>query len=172
MIAFLKTDELPRPTRVTAPPANDDPKSGLLTATVEEGSLLLKNDDGAFYRLGWKKDDADRRRALPPGEYTMVSYNLSCRDKEGKEWFIGASGKMIRKLTVRAGEEQKLALDEVVHVHCRAIPQGDKLQVQGVIKGEHHCGLTLYRECKRITIGYRVTDAKGKEVASGNLDYG
>ena len=172
MIAFLKSDALPRPKRVTTPPAARDDRSGILTATFAEGSVLLKDKDGTFYRLGWKKADADRRRALPAGDYVMTGYTLVRPDGQGKEWFLGASGKMIRKLTVRAGEEQPLTLQEFVHMHCRAVPQEGGVQVQGVVKGEHHCGVSIYRDGKRIPLGYRVTDAQGKEVAAGSLEYG
>ncbi len=172
MIAFLKTDALPRPQRVTAPPAKDDGKSGILTPTFEEGSLLLKDRDGAHFRVGWQKDDADRRRVLPPGEYTLTGYTLVRRDPQGKEWFVGASGKRIRKLTVRAGEEQKVALDEAVFMQCRPVLGKGQVQVQMILQGEHHSGLTLYRDGKRVLVGYRLTDGQGKEVASGQLEYG
>lgn len=172
MIAFLKTDALPRPQRITTPPAKDAGKFGVLSATFEEGSALLKSKEGVYYRLSWQKDDADRRRAVPPGEYTMTGYTLVRKDTQGKEWYLGASGKMIRKLTIAAGEEQKLALQEFIQMQCRTRLQPDKLQVQMVIQGEHHAGLTLYRDGKRVLVGYRVTDSQGKPVAKGQLEYG
>lgn len=172
MIAFLKTDALPRPTRVTTPPAAEEKTFGVLTPNFEEGSFLLKSKDGTFYRVGWKKDDNDRRRAVPPGEYTLTSYTLVRRDDAGKEWFLSATGRAIRKLSVRAGAEQKVALEEFAHVQCRAVAQQDGVQVQGVVQGEHHSGASLYRGGKRITLGYRLTDAQGKERAAGKLEYG
>ena len=172
MIAYLKTDNLPRPKRVAAPPAKADPGDGILTPGFDEGSMLLKNKDGDFFRVAWKKDDTDRRRALPPGDYVMTGYTLVRRDADGKDWYLGASGRAIRKLSVRAGEEKRIALEETIHLQCRTRLNDDGIQVQMVVHGEHHSGLTIYRDGKRILFGYRLTDAKGKELAKGQLEYG
>ena len=172
MIALLKSDSLARPQRLVAPPAQDDPKLGLLTPGFGEGSALLRSQEGAYYRLAWKKEDKDRRRALPPGEYALTNYVVIRRDDEGKEWFVSATGRAIRKIVIQAGEEQKLALPESIQVVCRAVSQKSEVQVQGVLQGENHSGLSLYREGRRITIGYRLADGQGKELAAGALDYG
>lgn len=172
MIAFLRTNTLTRPRRVTTTPAAEDRTSGVLTPNFEEGTLLLKDKDGTFYRLGWKKNDRDRRRALPPGAYTLTAYTLVRRDDTGKEWFLSATGRAIRTLDVRAGTEQKIALQEFAHVLCRAVPMQGGVQIQGVVQGEHHSGTSLYRDGQRITLGYRLSDSQGKELAAGNLEYG
>lgn len=172
MIAFLKTATLERPALASSPPRDGLDRVGILSPTTEEGSVLLKSKDGGFHRLSWKKGDADRRRSVPPGEYTLIGYTLTAWDKQGKEWYASASGKMIRKLAIRAGEEQKLELPQAVHLQVRASVEGDTVQVQMKVQGEHHCGLTLYREGKRILVGCRVLDSKGLEQARGQMEYG
>ncbi len=102
----------------------------------------------------------------------MTGYTLVRRDAEGRDWHLGASGRAIRKLTVRAGEEKRVGLDEAISLQCRTRRTDDGVQVQMAIHGEHHCGLTVYRDGKRILVGYRLTDAQGKELVKGQLEYG
>jgi hypothetical protein len=184
MISFLKSGELKAPRAVAAPPDNKVAGAGFVTASFAEGALFLKNAMGEHYRLEWAKeprtsaagsapkDVADRRRALPPGEYTLTCYRVVRRDAQGGEWFISATGHHIRRLVVRAGEEQKIQVDETVRVTGRALPKDGEISIQLKIAGEHGSGLTIYRDGKRIDIGYRVLDGQSKELGRGTLDYG
>lgn len=174
LVAFLKSGTLPAPTTVASPPAKDAGGAGFVSAGFKEGTLLLKNRAGKFYRLAWPREAAakDRRRALPPGDYTLTEYRLVRRDDQGIEWFLSATGPAIRRLTVKAGEELPVPLDETAHVQCRVRRGGDGLNVQGVITGEHHAGMSIYRDGRRIALSYRVSDAQGKELAAGPMKYG
>ncbi len=153
---------------------------GFITPGFEEGSLLLKNEHGQFFRLAWEKGDLvssdnaaqDRRRALPPAVYTLTGYRIVRRDDKGSVWFVSATAQAIRRLTVSAGEEQKVSVDETILMQCKALPGDGNVTIQMMIQGEHHSGLTIYRDGKRIPMQYRMTDAQGKDITSGTMNYG
>lgn len=184
MIAFLKKGELKPPQAVAAAPARDAVGVGFLTPGFEQGTFFLKNTKGDYFRLEWLKEERapksdsgtsaapDRRRALPPGEYTLTTYRLIRRDDRDTEWFISATAPKVRRLVVRAGEEQVVKVDETVHLDCRVQANDEGIVIQAKITGEEGSGLSIYRSGKRIEIGYRLTDAQSKELATGTLDYG
>lgn len=183
MIAFLKGGELKPPRAVAAAPEKDAGGVGFVTTNFGEGTLFLTSTTGKHYRLEWPKlellpstDRAkpmpDRRRALPPGEYTLTCYRVLRRDAKGTEWFISATGPRIRRLKVRAGEEQQVKVDDTIHLTGSAHPENGGVEIQLMIAGEKGSGLTVYREGKRIDIGYRLLDAWRKELARGTLKYG
>jgi hypothetical protein len=136
--------------------------------------MVLKNAQGQFFRLDWQKctgAEEDRRRALPPGQYTLTAYWLVRRD-QGIDWFLAGSSRNIRQITVQAGESQPVALEERINLVWKARAGSGTVNVQAGISGEPHCGLSIYRDGKRIPLRFRITDAQGKELASGRLDYG
>jgi hypothetical protein len=55
---------------------------------------------------------------------------------------------------------------------CRARPTSQGVDVQVTIMGEHHAGLTIYGDGKRIPLEFVVSDAAGKELARGPFKYG
>jgi hypothetical protein len=79
---------------------------------------------------------------------------------------------MIRRLTVREGQEQQVKLDETLAMGCCARADEGDVKIAMAIHGEHHSGLSLYREGRRIAIRYRVDSAQGRELAAGALEYG
>lgn len=179
-MAFLKSGALQGPRAVTAPPAKNEEQAGFVKPGFEEGSLLLKNKDGAFFRLVWQnKEDGtpgtvadDLRRALLPGDYTLTGYTIVRRDDQKKEWFLWATGRAIRKLTVRAAEEQQVRVDETIQARFTARSGGDSIQIQVAISGEHHSGLSIFREGQRIPIHFHIASAQGHELATGTVEYG
>src|SRR5688572_15185986 len=100
MIAYLRSGELKPPRPVASAPGPEAARAGFLTTNIEEGSLFLKCTAGDHYRLEWPKqppapaaDSApqavpNRRRALPPGDYTLTGYRVVRRDARAVEWFI------------------------------------------------------------------------------------
>jgi hypothetical protein len=184
MIAFLKGGALKPPCAVVSGPRKEDAAAGFLTASFEEGTLFLASSSGEHYRLEWptpslvsptdraSKPMADRRRALPPGEYTLTCYRILRRDARGVEWLISASGPVIRRLTVRTGEEQRLTVDDTIRLMGSARPENGGVEIQLMIAGEKGSGLTVYRNGKRIDIGYRLVGPGEQELAQGTLKYG
>ena len=157
---------------MTAPPAKE-PGGGSVVVNFEEGSLFLKNGAGEYFRLEWAKGaPADRRRALPAGDYTLTHYRIVRRDEKGSEWFIAATSRAIRKLTVKAGEELRVELTEFIGLNFRARVAGNGAVIQSGLSGEPCAGLSIYRDCKRIDLGYKIIDPAGKELAAGMLEYG
>jgi hypothetical protein len=147
----------------------------------EQGALLLADGAGRKFRLSWdqtserrggKDNSADRRRALPPGEYKLTGYRLIRKDAKGTEWFLSATGHLIRKVSIRAGETQKVDIPETVSIRQGLAKRGDRVDVQMSVLGEHHSGLSIYRAGKRIPVSYRIADALGREVARGEMKYG
>lgn len=184
MIEFLQTGVLAKPRAVTSAEASDRDEVGFIVPSFDAGSLLLKNEHDEYVRLEWpvmdrRSDRASRpraahdtRRPLPPGKYTLTNYRIARRGHDGRDWFISATGKNIRQLEVTAGQEQRVELRAEIGMNCRTRPTSQGVDVQVTIMGEHHAGLTIYRDGKRIPLEFVVTDADGKELASGPLKYG
>ena len=133
----------------------------------------------------WKASDKDRRRALPPGLYTITGYRLSRQDKHGKEWFLSATSHGHRKLQVSAGKPARVEVDPRIHLSMSATAQAGKLRGSMMISGDsaggrhgdilkavRRIGLSIYRSGKRIPIPYRILDNKNAELASGIMKYG
>jgi hypothetical protein len=173
LIAFLKTNTLPRPQAVTTAPTEGDRRTGFLRPRFDEGSVLLRHSDGTFHRLEWsaEKEQTDRRRALPPGEYTVASYWIVRRDAQGDVWYLATNAPQLPKIIVKHSEEQVLPITDKVRLTFRVMAQKEKSSVQASFLGESG-GTTLYRNGKRIMLDYRIADTQGSVLASGTLDYG
>jgi hypothetical protein len=172
LIQFLKSGVLKPPQAVTDAPPPNARHVGFIVPNFDEGSLLLKNAQGQFFRLSWEKKTENRRRALPPGDYHLMGYRIVRRDAKGDEWFISVTARGTQRVTVRAGQEQPVEVSETITVQCRAKPGGAGVEVQMMIMDKNQSGLSIYRNGKRIPMRYTVTDAQGKEVASGMMNYG
>ncbi len=148
-----------------------------MRSNVRDGSLFLKNASGEVTRLAWKAGKAGELRALPPGNYTLVGYRIVRKDDEGVNWFISAiSPKGIRKLAVKPGKPLMVAIKPEIRVACKGRAGGPKakgvLAVQGGFQGEHHSGLTIYREGKRIPLRFTISNHTGEEIETGKMGYG
>lgn len=148
--------------------------------SFSEGTLLLKDKDSSWFRLEWpqQRPDAsgaaasDRWRALPAGEYTLVSYRLVRRDGKGVEWFISASKPDLRRIVVRPGVNQEVKVEDGIRMKCTTSLKGEDVQVGAAITGDNGAGLSIYQNGKRIAMAYRIEDAQGKRLAGGNMKYG
>ena len=144
----------------------------------------MKDKQGRFYRLTWEpgddddspasdsSTDQDRRRTLPAGEYTLTGYRLVRRDEQDTSWFISTTAPKIRDVVVTEGETQRVTIDPTIGMQCRTRPHHGSIGIQMGVQGEHHSGLSIYRDGKRIPIGYLVTDAQGRALAQGAMRYG
>ena len=155
--------------------------------------MFLKNGQGEITRLEWEPMEADagdrgksekrshqpvardggRLRALPAGTYTLTGYRVGREDDQGASWFISVILAHYDKhqITVRPGEISQIEIDPTVAVSCRANATG-KFIVQAGLQGMHQAGLTIYRNGKRIPMGFSITAADGKLLESGGMNYG
>ena len=171
MIKYLSSGAVKPPTAVTPRLPAKPAAAGFVLPGFERGSLILKNQHGEYFRLSWEGDRARKERlALPAGTYTLTGYRLIRRDTDGKEWFLSATSHGIRHIEVRPGAEQRVALDDTIRIQRGLAPNG--AQVQMMIQGEGHSGLSIYRNGKRIPIGYRITGEDGVVLAQGSMTYG
>ncbi len=158
--------------------------TGYVTADVGEGELFLRGPHHRVYRLKWKHNEQDRRRALPVGRYSITGYRLARKDEKGVPWFVSTTSHGFRRLVVRSGEVKRVKIDPTVHVGVKAMIHGEELRAQMMIHGDrpgglhvgkhagHRIGLSIYRAGKRISIGYRALDGQGEVIDSGTMQYG
>lgn len=166
MVEFLKHAPH-RPEIVAGPPA--DSMAALVDPGFERGEVFLRDEDGRVHRLVWsgEEDDSSRRRGVAPGRYTLVGYRIVAQDGEDT-WQLSASGKAIRKVSLEAAKEARLRIGATIHMRTRL----SKSRVGVAIQGEDRAGLTIYRNGKRIPIGFVVRDDDGERLAEGSIEYG
>jgi len=120
-------------------------------------------------RLSWEDGgEPGEPRALPEGRYTLVGYRILADDADGKPWHVSATGASIREVVIRGGANESLDVDETIRMESRV--HAGRIQV--AIRGEHGAGLSIYKESRRIPLGYRLLDASGAELGSGSIEYG
>jgi len=141
-----------------------------ITPGFERGALILRNAEGRFYRLSWEaaQPGADRRRALPAGKYALAGYRLVSSDSSGKTWHVSATAPSMRELELASGQETRLEIDPTIRLDRRL--NGDSVQVS--VQGEARSGLSMYKEGKRIPLGFELLDHAGKKLADGKINYG
>ena len=143
--------------------------AGTLTVGFREGDLFLENEDGRAYRLSWTCAEpmSNRTRSLPAGVYRLRTYRI-CGQKNGESWHISGTAPTVRKITVRAGENVAVDIDERITLKKRI----GKRSVSVGIGGDKGVGLTIYREQKRIDMGYRLMNRANDKLAAGSMRYG
>ena len=168
MIDYLtsKPLALPKSLASAAAPKVDE---GTLTTNLKAGVVFLEDAKGLAYRLSWSQDEAGdaRARALPAGEYKLRTYRVLKQDA-GRSWHLSSSAPTIQKLTIRAGQEHTLKLDQRIHINARIHGK----QAQMGIKGHEAAGLSIYRDGVRIPIRYSLNNSAGESLASGAMNYG
>lgn len=166
---------MPVPQAIASPPAADAGAVAVITPTFDEGSLLVTDAHGKFFRLLWPAKDGgkeDRRRALSPGKYRLTGYHLVRRDTQGKEWFIWVNLHAGRPLTAHAGDSLPVKTDDTITLTCKAKAAVGAVEIMAAVTGDHHAGLTIYKEGKRIPLHYRITGRDNQVLATGTLEYG
>ena len=180
LVAFLGSDTAPRPARVDAETAIG-PDKGTVVANIEEGYLHLapkqekprKNEPIEIltgYRLAWKKDEKERRRPVPAGTYYVRRYVASRDDPKTGEWTIMATG-VGRAVEVKAGQETKVTLDLDVTFEAQPGRKGAKAVIGGRFTGDREMGLSVFKNNRRLEVGWKVMDGK-QDVAAGGCAYG
>ncbi len=122
-------------------------------------------------RLSWEADapeSADRRRALPAGEYKLIGIRLNAKDEKGDRWDLSASHQELRKITVKPGDTQLIKVNETIRIRHQLRPQ----MVGFDISMEQKAGTTIYRNGKRTSMSYELQDKEGKTRFEGPLNYG
>ena len=159
------------PEAVLATPQETGAALAVITPSFERGALLLRNEEGRLYRLSWgegSKSGSDRRRALPAGKYALAGYRLITTDSTGKTWHVSATAASMREIELASGQETRLAIEPEIKIEKR-LRDG---QVQVAVQGEGQSGLSIYKEGKRIPLGFELLDRAGKKLAEGKINYG
>jgi hypothetical protein len=163
------------PRVVAEPPSSAQRDHGFVTAAFAEGTLLLRDEQDNYLRLEWgsaSQPATDARRALPPGSYELTGYRITRRDDNGVAWFVAATGHAIQRIQIRSGQTTAVKVGDAVQFQLTARRRGQAVVLQTPVAGDAHAGLSVYRDGRRITLRYRVTDADGRELAAGDLRYG
>ena len=174
MQAWLREQPLPLPQVVDEAPEEAQPTHGLLSLPAgQEAAVLLQGQDGELLRLSWEQREGaaastDRRRALPVGSYRIRGVRIVDRSREGEVWHTSASGHRLGHLEVEAGQLQALELDPTVQL-SKSLRRG---RAAMSINRPGGAGLSIYKDGRRVPIGYRLVDAAGRAVASGRMRYG
>lgn len=174
MRAYLKTEPLPLPRVVDGKGKAVRSASGQddtwVVPSFESGAVLLRAEDGNVVRLSWEDESAnsDRRRELAAGRYALVGYRLIARDERKQTWHVSASAVKGVTIEVQAGRENTLEVEPTIQIVERMQSDGLSVSVQGV----GGAGLSIYKEGKRIPLGFRRLDGKGQALAEGKIHYG
>ncbi len=155
--------------------AGDGPadETATITPSFERGALILRDADGRFRRLSWgeleepRRPAADRRRALPAGAYHLAGYRILRRDDAGAEWHVSATARSIRELKLVAGANLEVDVDQGILIRKAVRARSLNMAIQG----DGKAGLSIYKEGRRIPMGYRLEAADGG-VLEGRFRYG
>ena len=148
-----------------------DGESGV-RSSIEVGAVLLRDGHGEEIRLSWDKNgQAGETRALAPGRYKIVGYRMVEPGSDGEEWMITATSANFGALNVRSGQSATVQVPASIQQSGRIVHRGGTTNVQmAFVYGKG--GVTVYRNAARIPMPFRVVDASGRVVGSGNIEYG
>lgn len=174
MQAWLRATPLPLPLPVTRPPEEEVDGMGVVTLAAGEAALILKDGAGGLYRVSWERAEgrpevADRRRALPAGEYEVVGLRQVDRTRADEVWHTAATGAQLGRLVVEDGEETPVKLDATIRV-TRGLRGGNMVAMN--VTHPSGAGLTLYKNGRRVPVAFRLLDARGEIVRRGPMTYG
>ncbi len=170
---YLKSEPLDLPTLVDATPRRKKSDEGYVVPSFKRGAILVKNGAGDTWRLSWEDEkvkgkDADRRRALPVGHYTVVGYRLLRESDSGEPWHLSATGHKIGGVKVAAGESVEFSIPKTITMEGKLHGQNVNMSITG-LKG---AGLSIYKAGHRIPIGYQLTGDGDEPLAKGSMTYG
>jgi hypothetical protein len=150
---------------VVDPKAKRKAGEGTVKGALEEGEVFLRRGD-SVHRLTWAAKDRARGRHLPAGDYTLAGYRIV----KGT-WHLSATGGQT-KLQIKEGKTTKLTLDSSIRIKVHARRKGRGLSLGMGIRGDKKCGLSIYREGKRIPVEYQLLFSGERPPASGAMNYG
>ena len=122
-----------------------------------------------FSRSFRRSAHRDRRRALPPGDYEVVSLRQTDRTRAGEVWHTSATGAQLGRVVVEEGEVEPLEPDATIRVG-KGLRGGE--QVAMTITHPSGAGLTIYKDGRRIPVAFRVVAADGEVLRHGPMNYG
>lgn len=169
MIEYLSGTGLTRPTLIDKAPT-ERKTVALVTAPFDAGTITLAGPDGDVTLL-WNHGEGTQARGIPAGAYRLRTTRVELA--QGKKiWFISSTGAARDVRDYKQGATTSLPFPSQVHFTCRAKRKGKALSLGMGIKDASGQGLSIYRGSKRLTVGYAVLDAKGKELATGTMNFG
>lgn len=140
---------------------------------------MLKNADGALFRLSWPEQGApegaaeEQRRIciVPAGTYACVNYRI-IRSVGGARWHLSGTAPEIESVQVEEGLTKTVRIDSTISLKLALRRPGKKALLGSPVKGHGGCGLSVYRAGKRVSLGYRLETGAGEVTASGHFSYG
>jgi hypothetical protein len=173
LIAWLKSNETPKPRTVASVPKKPDPAQGRVQSNILHGELFLhlKGKPEDRTRLRWDPKLGGERE-LPAGTYTLTGYRHVATAKDGVQWIWSTTSPGYRELVVKPGETVPFRVQERLHVRARAFEKNGKHRVGIAFQAEKRLGHTLYRDGLRIAITWQCLDAKKKVLSKGAMRYG
>ena len=159
-----------RPARVDKAPEKKAEAVARVESDVKAGSIVLVGEKRRF-TLAWTADDKVRTRAVPPGTYSIRTVRL-LRSHRGSTWVRSSSSPRAEPTEYAAGKTSQLTVGEEVHIHASAVIRKGKLNLGFALKTERGSGTSVFKDGKRVSIGYDLLDKSGHKVASGTMKYG
>jgi len=173
LIAYLKSDAAPKPKTIAAAPAKPDKTAGRVTCSIAHGELFLhlKEKRGERLRLRWD-EGTGRERELPAGTYILTGYRRVAKGADGAPWIWSTTSSEYARIEVKAGETLDIDVRDKIVLKTGAIVRKGKLRLSLAFQVEPRLGTTLYRNGKRMAIGWEGLDAKGAVLTDGTMRYG
>lgn len=109
---------------------------------------------------------------LSPGRYTVIGYRLLRKDDSGTPWHLSAINiKGLSHFRVQRGKTSRVTIWPAVFATVKANP-GKAFLIQGSLQGPRHAGLSVYKNGKRIPMGFTIKSGDGKDLEKGSMKYG
>lgn len=169
LAAYLASKPLRLPTVVDSRSTKAAGAQGKVIADFKRGAMIVQHQDGRQFRVTWeaKGDNASQPRSLPVGGYKVRGYRVLADDASGVPWLLSSSGASLGTFEVSAGNQTLMPSDGSL----RLVKQRRGNTVSVAVQGHDRAGVTIYRDGKRIPMGYRLV-ANGKLVDEGPMAYG
>ena len=157
---------------------------GSVAVNFPRGSILLRGADETVYRLVWDEDgqevttDEDNQgtatRSLPPGHYRCIGYRI-LREVDGVPWHLSGTDPQIAQVHVRAGKTTTVKIDPVVDLKLTLRRHGRSVFLGSPVQGPSKCGLTVYRDGRRVAMHYQLerrVNGMVDVLTKGRFNYG
>ncbi len=144
--------------------------SGSIKTNFDEGSLYLRRDKKRYRVLFEEGRDAAPK--IEVGKYEWLGYCLERAGKDGARWFASTTGPKGDDVLVSRELPTVIKVDPVIRVNLRAVSKKDVVDLQLTILDWRRSPVTVYQDGERVPAPYEIVDAKGRRVASGNMQYG
>lgn len=170
LIAWLGKGDTRRPVTVKKPPEGKVEAAARVESDVKAGSIVLVGEKRRF-TLAWTEKDEARARAIPPGRYALRAVRL-IRESKGASWVRSSTSPRREPTDFPAGRTTRLEAGGAVHLKARATKKKGMLRLGFALVTEQGAGASVFRDGKRIRVGYELLDGAGRKLASGTMKYG